>query len=102
MAGMTWQQAKHEENKQLRALAASCRLRAKGSFDPNEKLMMTTVAMAWDTQALVGETILKMSNAAEPVQTGIQIIAPPVDNAHVAPGCERFSENNTIQVGDSK
>ena len=77
MAEMTWRQAEHERNVALKGMAKAARARAALSSDANERLMLTTVAVAWDTEAVIGEGILKKANLQ--AAQGIQIVAPPVD-----------------------
>jgi hypothetical protein len=97
MAVMTWQQAEHERNTQLRSMAKAARTRGSLSDNQSERLMLTTVAVAWDTEAVIGEAILKKANLMTFQESGVEVKVPvpeppPVDNAHVAAVCEQFTE----------
>lgn len=62
MGAMTWQQGCSEEMKEMRSLAGLSRKRAKAAQTSNERLMLTTVAMTLEMQAMVKEAVLRKSN----------------------------------------
>lgn len=93
---MTWQQFEHEFNIKRRQVAAASRTQAQTATRDRERLMFVTMAAILEMDATVSEGLLQKSNLQAFHDSGVEISPatipeqPPVDNAHVAPGGEKF------------